>query len=141
MSCFILSCSNLVHCPRINENHCPLCFVNWEFLSLYERHSLLDWIFSESVITMGTSTSASYSPWAITLSKIASFIGATTSIPAVTAASRMVFWVYLTVWMLAWPILIMSSRRICRAMTSGEYTGTTRLTVNLCCNSLLMSCP
>ena len=43
----------------------------------------MDWVFSESVIMMGTSTFASYSPCAIAFSKIASFIGAASSIPAV----------------------------------------------------------
>ena len=142
-SCFSLSCSNWVHCPRIREYACPLCFSRLVFRLRYNRQALLYAVFSLSVSYIGTNSSASKSPCTMSFCSRASLkgvSGSTCLLPSMSTC-KVARWTSRAAYILSWPALTITSRVMCLTMTASSCTGSGNTTAVLFCSSLLMSLP
>jgi hypothetical protein len=77
----------------------------------------------------------------MSLSKIASCMGASGSTQSLAAASRMTHFDNQAYCMYAFPVQTICSQMACLAKTSGVWTGLASVTGISLCSSLLMSCP
>ena len=142
-SCISLFCSNWVHCPRIREYACPLCFSRLVFCSQYDREALLYAVLSLSMSCIGTSSSASNSPCAMSFCSRASLkgvSGSTCPLPSMSTC-KVARWTSRAAYILSWPALTITSRVMCLTMTASSCTGSGNTTAVLFCSSLLMSLP
>ena len=143
VSCFILSCSNCIHWPKMSENVWLICFSSWAVRSRNVLHWLLCAVFSESISRIGTDVSLSNSPSAISFSSMASFMGVLAS----TIGVELISWRKISVltwrsaYIFACPLLTIASQRACLVIMSWVCTGSVMVTVAFFWSPLMISFP
>ena len=140
VSCFILSCRNCVHWPKMSQNVWPLCFSHWAVRSRNVLHWLLCAVFYESVIYIGTGVSLSNSSSAISFYNIERFMGASMStigVALIVYCSK----IDLASWAVskfACQVMTISSQKTGLMIMSPVCTDSVMTTVALFCSSFLI---